>query len=81
MKRSSNTNRMDRINEEIKRELSHIITFDIKDPGLTGLISITKVIILPIKTIFSVFACLELKSFNYICNNSVTKAYGHTFSV
>jgi hypothetical protein len=29
------------------------------------------------------FACprLELKSFNYICNNSVTKAYGHTFSV
>ncbi len=43
MKKSSNTNRMDRVNEELKKEISHIITFDIKDPHLTGLISVTKV--------------------------------------
>ena len=43
MKRTSNSNRMDKINEELKKEISHIIAFDIKDPHLTGLISITKV--------------------------------------
>ena len=43
MKKQSNTNRMDRINEELKKEISHIITFEIKDPHLTGLISVTKV--------------------------------------
>ena len=43
MKKTSNTNRMDRINEELKKEISHIITFEIKDPNLTGLISVTKV--------------------------------------
>lgn len=43
MKNQKGTNRLDRINEELKKEISHIITFDIKDPNLTGLISITKV--------------------------------------
>ena len=38
-----NTNRMDRVNEEFKRELSKIIDQDLKNPNITGLISVTKV--------------------------------------
>ena len=38
-----NTNRMDRVNEEYKRELSKIIDQDLKNPNITGLISVTKV--------------------------------------
>ena len=41
----------------------------------------TKLINLPIKTIFTHNRIAKAKRFNYICNNSVTKAYGHTFSV
>lgn len=38
-----NTNRMDRVDEEFKRELSKIIDQDLKNPNITGLISVTKV--------------------------------------
>ncbi len=38
-----NTNRMDRVNEEFKRELGRIIDQDLKNPNITGLISVTKV--------------------------------------
>lgn len=38
-----NTNRMDKVNEEFKRELSKIIAQDLKNPNITGLISVTKV--------------------------------------
>ena len=38
-----NSNRMNKINEELKREISHIINFDLRDPHATGLISVTKV--------------------------------------
>lgn len=38
-----NSNRMDKINEEIKRELSVIIDNDLKNPNITGMISVTKV--------------------------------------
>lgn len=37
------TNRMDRVNEEFKRELGKIIDQDLKNPNITGLISVTKV--------------------------------------
>ncbi|MCL2384144.1 MAG: 30S ribosome-binding factor RbfA [Oscillospiraceae bacterium] len=37
------TNRMDRINEELKREISHIINYEMKNTNVTGLISVTKV--------------------------------------
>ena len=37
------SNRLNRIDEEIKKEISHIITYDLKDPNITGLISVTKV--------------------------------------
>ena len=36
-------NRMDRVNEEFKRELSKIIDQDLKNPNITGMISVTKV--------------------------------------
>ena len=35
--------RMDRVNEEFKKEISKIIDQDLKNPNITGLISVTKV--------------------------------------
>lgn len=37
------SNRLNRIDEEMKKEISHIITYDLKGPNITGLISVTKV--------------------------------------
>ena len=42
-----NENRLNRINEELKKEISHIISFELKNPEATGLISVTKVKITP----------------------------------
>lgn len=39
--------RLDRINEELKRELSNIINYEVKNSNVTGLISVTKVRISP----------------------------------
>ncbi len=38
-----NTNRMNKVNEELKKEISIVIDQDLKDPQITGLISVTKV--------------------------------------
>ena len=38
-----NSNRMDKINEEHRKELSIIIDTDLKNPHITGMISVTKV--------------------------------------
>ena len=38
-----NQNRMSRVDEELKKEISNIITYELKDPNITGLISVTKV--------------------------------------
>lgn len=35
--------RLGRINEEIKKEISNIIRYDINDPRLTAMVSVTKV--------------------------------------
>ncbi len=40
-------NRLNRINEELKKEISQIISFELKNPEATGLISVTKVKITP----------------------------------
>ena len=37
------SNRMDRVDEEFKREISKIISLDLKNPNITGIISVTKV--------------------------------------
>ena len=42
-----NENRLNRINEELKKEISQIISFEIKNPDATGLISVTKVKVTP----------------------------------
>lgn len=42
-----NNTRLERINEELKKEISHIISYELKNPNVTGLISVTKVKITP----------------------------------
>ncbi len=42
-----NENRLNRINEELKKEISNIINFELKNPNVTGLISVTKAKITP----------------------------------
>ena len=39
----SNSNRMNKIDEELKKEISSIISLELKNPHLTGLISVSKV--------------------------------------
>lgn len=40
---ASKSNRMNKIDEEIKKEISTIISTELKNPHLTGLISVSKV--------------------------------------
>ena len=42
-----NENRLNRIDEELKKELSQIISYELKNPEATGMISLTKVKITP----------------------------------
>lgn len=42
-----NEARLNRINEELKKELSQIISYELKNPNVTGMISVTKVKITP----------------------------------
>ena len=42
-----NENRLNRIDEELRKEISNIISFELKNPDATGLISITKVKVTP----------------------------------
>lgn len=43
MQKRSNSNRMARVDEELKRELSNIINYEVKNSNVTGMISVTKV--------------------------------------
>ena len=38
----NNSNRFNRIDEELKKEISQIINYELKNPNVTGLISVTK---------------------------------------
>lgn len=42
-----NENRLNRIDEELKKELSQIISYELKNPEVTGMISVTRVKITP----------------------------------
>ena len=42
-----NNTRFERINEELKKEISHIINYELSNPNVTGLISVTKAKITP----------------------------------
>lgn len=59
-----NENRLNRINEELKKEISYIISFELKNPEATGLISVTKVKITPDLKYAQVYVSL-LNSKNY----------------
>ena len=43
MQNRSSSHKMDRVNEELKREVSNIINYKLKNSKVTGMISITKV--------------------------------------
>ena len=40
---NKNNNRLGRIDEEYKKEISNIINYNLKNPNVTGMISVTKV--------------------------------------
>ncbi len=42
-----NEARLNRINEELRKELSQIISYELKNPNVTGMISVTRVKITP----------------------------------
>ena len=44
---NKNSNRLARIDEELKKEISSIITYELKNPNITGMISVTKAKITP----------------------------------
>ncbi len=44
---AKNTNRLSRINEELRKELSQVINYELKNPDVTGMVSVTKVKITP----------------------------------
>lgn len=44
---NKNQNRLGRIDEELKKEISQIIGYELKNPKITGLISVTKTKITP----------------------------------
>lgn len=43
----TNNTRLNRIDEELRKEISQIISFELKNPEATGLISVTRVKITP----------------------------------
>jgi ribosome-binding factor A len=44
---AKNEARLNRINEELKKEISNIFLFELKNPNITGMLSVTKVKITP----------------------------------
>ena len=42
-----NNNRQGRIDEEFRKELSQLISFELKEPSVTGMVSVTKVKVTP----------------------------------
>ena len=43
MPQKKTSNRMDKVNETLKKEISVIIDQNLKNPNITGIISVTKV--------------------------------------
>lgn len=44
---AKNETRLNRINEELKKEISNVLTFELKNPNVTGLLSVTRAKITP----------------------------------
>ena len=47
MEKNGNSNRLERINEELKKEISNIINYEVTNSKVTGMISVTKVKVSP----------------------------------
>lgn len=44
---AKNETRLNRVNEELKKELSQVLNYELKNPNVTGMLSVTKVKITP----------------------------------
>lgn len=42
-----NSNRMNRVEEELKREISNIVNYELNNTNITGMVSVTKVKVTP----------------------------------
>lgn len=47
MQKQNNSHKLDRVNEELKREVSNIINYELKNSKVTGMLSVTKVKVTP----------------------------------
>ena len=66
MPQRKTTNRMDKVNEELKKEISVIIDQDLRNQNITGLISVTKVKTAPdLRTARVYISLLNCKSKKY----------------
>ena len=44
---AKNTNRLGRVDEELRKEISQVINYELKNPDVTGMVSVTKVKVTP----------------------------------
>lgn len=77
----TNSNRMNKINEELRKEISQIISLELKDPKLTGLISVTKVNTTPDFRYARVFVSMIGAKNNKQCLAILKKSSGHIRSI
>ena len=59
---SKNEARLNRINEELKKELSQVINYELKNSNVTGMLSVTKVKITPDFKYAKVFSEIFIKA-------------------
>ena len=78
---SGNSNRMNKINEELKKEIGHIISLELKDPNLTGLISVTDVRTTPDLKFARVYVSMIGCKNNKQCLGILKKSSGHIRSI
>ncbi len=58
-------NRLARVEEELKREISQVINYELKNPNVTGMVSVTKVKVTPDLRFAKVFvSVLNSKNLN-----------------
>lgn len=79
MQKSSN--RMNKINEELKKEIGIIISQELKDPHITGLVSVTKVVTTPDLRFARVYVSMIAAKSNKGNLASLKKCSGHIRSL
>lgn len=67
---SKNEARLGRVNEELMKALSQIITYELKNPDVTGMISVTRVKVTPDLKYAKVYvSMLNSKSVEKLCKD------------